>query len=73
MKMNSQTVKSINRQDIVVDNTTLKNLNVIVADDQAMNLMLIAKKTSNAGANVFQCSDGEDIIKLFQWTRPNII
>ena len=58
--------KSIDRQDIVVNNTTLKGLNVIVADDQAINLFLIAKKVSNAGANVFQCSDGKDIIKLFQ-------
>ena len=58
--------KSIDRQDIVVNNTTLKGLNVIVADDQAINLFLIAKKVSNAGANVFQCSDGKDIVKLFQ-------
>lgn len=58
--------KNIHEEDIIVNETTLKDLNVIIADDQAVNLMLIAKKFQDAGANVTKCKDGEDIIKLIE-------
>lgn len=56
--------KTINNKEIIINNQTLKDLNIIIADDQLMNLMLVSDKISNAGANIFKCNDGGDIIKL---------
>lgn len=56
--------KTINNKEIIINNQTLKDLNIIIADDQLMNLMLVSNKISNAGANIFKCNDGGDIIKL---------
>ncbi|MDB2550257.1 response regulator [Rickettsiales bacterium] len=58
--------KNTHHEEIIINENTLKDLNVIIADDQVMNLMLITRKFKSHGANVEKASDGEDIIKLMK-------
>jgi len=58
--------KNVKYQDIIINSKTLKNLNVIIADDQSFNLSLISKKFFDVGANINQCKDGEGIVELIK-------
>lgn len=57
------------------ESNILKGCNIIIADDQMVNLMVIAKKFQKAGANIFKCNDGKDIINLIEEkpTKYNLI
>ena len=56
--------KNIYHEEIAVNDKTLENLNVIIADDHAANLTLMTKKIFDAGANITKCIDGKEIIDL---------
>ncbi|MDB2550904.1 response regulator, partial [Rickettsiales bacterium] len=58
--------KNVQNEMIIINDKTLQGCNVIIADDQLMNLTLIAKTFEKYGANVTKCNDGEDIIKLIE-------
>jgi two-component system, CAI-1 autoinducer sensor kinase/phosphatase CqsS len=67
--------KNIYHEDIIVNDKILENLNVIIADDQAVSLTLMIKKLFDAGANITKCIDGSEIIDLVKKdpTKYNLI
>ena len=58
--------ENIYHQKIVVNEDTFRDLNIIIADDQTMNLMIMAKKFQEFGANVFKCFDGAEMVDLVE-------
>ncbi|MDA7704894.1 response regulator [Rickettsiales bacterium] len=58
--------RNINHKEIIINSTILENINVIIADDQAVNLTLITKKLFDAGAEVQKCTDGQEIVDLVE-------
>jgi two-component system CAI-1 autoinducer sensor kinase/phosphatase CqsS len=58
--------KNINHEEIIISENTLKDKNIIIADDVLVNLITIARQFEKKGANVTKCKDGKDIIDLVQ-------
>ncbi|MDA7705473.1 response regulator [Rickettsiales bacterium] len=58
--------KNSNHEEIIIDNNSFTDKNIIIADDQLVNLMTISRQFQEKGANVTKCKDGKDIINLIE-------